>query len=515
MVSFDGKPAKITKRRSVLPSPAQSPALTHPISPQSSKGEIETVTPRRIVPAFIFISVLILLASATTTSAQEIVLYASQAPTKVGNWTAVADSTAAGGARLVNPDAGLAKISTASPSPSSYAEITFAATAGKPYRIWVRGKAEGDSPYNDSIFLQFSGTVTSSGTAIYRTGTTSAAEINLEDCMGCGLQGWGWQDNGWGGVGPQLFFQTTGTQVLRIQTREDGLSIDQIVISPATYLNNSPGALKNDTVILPASNGFTTPSPTRTPTPIPTPTQTPTPTPTPTSSSPDIVIWAANIPTTGIHGNWLKQTNTTAAGQILIRNPDLGAAKITTASASPADYFDFTFNAEAGKAYRLWLRGQADNNYWGNDSVFVQFSGSLNTLGQAAYRIGTTSALEVNLEDCSGCGLSGWGWQDDGWGVGVLGPTISFQTSGLQTMRIQTREDGISIDQIVLSSYGYLFSSPGLLKNDNTILQSTVAAALPPPPNQAPQVSISATPTSGNSPLFVSFASGASDPDGY
>src|ERR1043165_8637493 len=125
MVSFDGKPAKITKRRSVLPSPAQSPALTHPISPQSSKGEIETVTPRRIVPAFIFISVLILLASARTTSAQEIVLYASQAPVTVGNWTVVAAGTAAGGARLFNPDAGAAKIVTAVANPSSYAELTF------------------------------------------------------------------------------------------------------------------------------------------------------------------------------------------------------------------------------------------------------------------------------------------------------------------------------------------------------------------------------------------------------
>jgi hypothetical protein len=133
------------------------------------------VTPARIIPAYIFISVLILLASVRTSSAQEIVLYASQAPTRVGNWSVVADSTAAGGARLVNPDAGLPKITTASAMPSSYAELTFAATAGKPYRIWIRGKAQGDSPYNDSVFIQFSGTVTSSGAAIYRTGTTSAA----------------------------------------------------------------------------------------------------------------------------------------------------------------------------------------------------------------------------------------------------------------------------------------------------------------------------------------------------
>ena len=210
-------------------------------------------------------------------------------------------------------------------------------------------------------------------------------------------------------------------------------------------------------------------------------------------------------------------SNSSAAGQTALQNPDRGAAKIGTALANPTDYFDVTFNAEAGKPYRIWIRGRADGDYWGNDSVFAQFSTSLNILGQAAYRIGTSSAVELNLEDCSGCGLQGWGWQDDGWGINLLGPTIFFQTTGPQTVRIQTREDGISIDQIVLSSYGFLYSSPGFLKNDSTILQSTLGgvAPPPPPPNQAPQVQISATPTSGNSPLFVNFASSASDPDGF
>lgn len=34
--------------------------------------------------------------------------------------------------------------------------------------------------------------------------------------------------------------------ILRIEVREDGLSIDQIVLSPAQYLTASPGAAKND-----------------------------------------------------------------------------------------------------------------------------------------------------------------------------------------------------------------------------------------------------------------------------
>jgi hypothetical protein len=66
--------------------------------------------------------------------------------------------------------------------------------------------------------------------------------------------------------------------------------------------------------------------------------------------------------------------------------------------------------------------------------------------------------------------LSGWGWQDNGWGVGVLGPLVYFGATGPQRIRVQTREDGLSIDQIVLSPSRYFTQSPGKLKNDTTIL---------------------------------------------
>ena len=84
--------------------------------------------------------------------------------------------------------------------------------------------------------------------------------------------------------------------------------------------------------------------------------------------------------------------------------------------------------------------------------------------------IGTAQGLPIVVEDCSGCGLAGWGWQDP-----VTAPTFSdrwwyFAVSGPQTIRIQGREDGISIDQIVLSPVTYLNQSPGSLKNDTTIL---------------------------------------------
>lgn len=429
------------------------------------------------------------------TQSSDIVLYTSDATVRVGAWNRVADSSAAGGYFLSNPDLGAAKLSTPLSAPSNYFEQTFYAEAGKGYRLWTRSKAQANSPYNDSFYAQFSGSVTSSGAAVFRIGSTDAATVNLEDCLGCGLSGWGWQDNGWGiGVlGPLVYFQTTGVQTLRIQPREDGAGIDQIVLSAVTYLNKSPGALKNDSVILPKS----APSP------------TPTPTPVSTSGGSDIVIWASNVGS--IAGNWSKQFNSTAAGQTVLRNPDLGASKVPAPLASPLDYFDVSFSAVGGVPYRLWIRSRADNNYWGNDSVFAQFSDSLSASGVPAYRIATTDGLVINLEDCSGCGLSSWGWQDDGWGVGVLGPLVYFQSTGAHTLRVQRREDGISIDQIVLSPSTYFYSSPGALKNDSVILASTIGATA----NQPPQVSISASTTSGVSPLSVSFSSSASDPDGY
>ena len=129
-----------------------------------------------------------------------------------------------------------------------------------------------------------------------------------------------------------------------------------------------------------------------------------------------------------------------------------------------------TFEAEAGRPYRIWIRSKADADNWANDSLFMQFDQAVDVNGASIWGIGTTAAAEYNLEDCSGCGVAGWGWQDNGWGIGVMGPPVYFATTGTQTIRVQTREDGLSIDQIVLSGEAFLSTSPGTLKNDGTIL---------------------------------------------
>ncbi|MEO8522165.1 MAG: hypothetical protein ABI603_12425, partial [Acidobacteriota bacterium] len=163
-------------------------------------------------------------------------------------------------------------------------------------------------------------------------------------------------------------------------------------------------------------------------------------------------------------------------------------------SANPSSYVELTFNAVAGQKYHFWMRGRADSNVYTNDSVFVQFSNAVTSTGTPIYRPGTTSAAEYNLEDCSSCGIAGWGWQDNGWGSGVMGAAIYFDTTGPQTLRLQQREDGLSIDQIILSpaASSFLNASPGALKNDIKIYAATQGSmagsvpTAPPPPATAP-----------------------------
>ena len=200
----------------------------------------------------------------------------------------------------------------------------------------------------------------------------------------------------------------------------------------------------------------------------------------------DVALYAGEAPVR--QGAWAVTADSTAAGGVRLYNRDAGLAKVVTPAANPVDYFEMTFNAQAGRAYRLWIRGKALNNAYTNDSVWVQFSDSVNASNAAAWRIGSTSGLALSVEECSGCGVSAWGWHDSGWGVGVRGAPVYFATSGTHRIRVQRREDGISIDQIVLSPATFFTSAPGATKNDTTILPRSAgtAVAQDPRPRQSP-----------------------------
>src|SRR5438552_19121932 len=130
-----------------------------------------------------------------------------------------------------------------------------------------------------------------------------------------------------------------------------------------------------------------------------------------------------------------------------MRNPNLGAPRLTTPLAHPVNYFDLTFPAYSAKAYHLWIRGKSAGNSTNNHSVYVQFSDSVTSSGSPIHRIGTTSGTAVILQSSTRAAEHNWRWTDSGWGG--LGVNVLFQSTGIHKIRLHVTGDGISIDQIV------------------------------------------------------------------
>jgi len=226
---------------------------------------------------------------------------------------------------------------------------------------------------------------------------------------------------------------------------------------------------------------------------------------------PDVVIYANDVASDSIHGSWSKVADATAAAGIKLSNVDAGVAALTAPLASPTHYFDTSFDAVSGQRYRVWLRMRAINNSKFNDSVFVQFSDSTNASGSAVYRIGTTGALMVNLAtDAGAASVQGWGWQRNAYWLSDTGD-VWFQNSGTHTIRVQVREDGVEIDQIVISPTTYANNSPGAVSNDTTIVQKP-GAQQPPAAPGSPSPSSGATGVT-TSPTLTWSAAGATSYD--
>jgi hypothetical protein len=180
------------------------------------------------------------------------------------------------------------------------------------------------------------------------------------------------------------------------------------------------------------------------------------------------VLRASHFRVTG--SRWQIVSDSSAAGGTALFNPNAGQAKPSaTTIANPASYLEATFPAAAGVPYRVWLRLRADSDYYGNDSVYVQFSGSTTSTGSGAWRIGTSEALPIILEEGRDAGVAAWGWNDASYGGSIAAP-IYFNDDGVQRIRVQQREDGVRIDQILITADDYFDARPGNVRGDTTIL---------------------------------------------
>jgi len=191
--------------------------------------------------------------------------------------------------------------------------------------------------------------------------------------------------------------------------------------------------------------------------------------PPPPSPAGNVVIYASDVTTAAIHGSWSKATDATSPGSVKLVTPDNGVANPNNPLASPTDYFDVAFNADANTPYTIWLRLKATANSKFNDAVWVQFSDAL-AGGAPVYRLNSTSGLLANLAtDAGASSLNNWGWQNSAYWLSQA-TTLTFANSGSHTLRVQIREDGVQVDQIVLSPSTYLSSAPGTVTNDTTIV---------------------------------------------
>jgi len=202
--------------------------------------------------------------AATPPPPGNIVIYASDIPSGNfhGSFTTTTDGTAAAGVTTMTSDAGVSQTAGPLASPTHYVDVPFIANTGVAYTLWIRVKAAANSKFNDSFYVQFSD-AQASGSPMYPLNTTQGLVVNLAtDTTGSSLNNWGWVNGAYWLSQPATFtFASSGTHTLRVQVREDGFSIDQIVLSPSTFFNASascptscaaaPGGVTNDSTIVP------------------------------------------------------------------------------------------------------------------------------------------------------------------------------------------------------------------------------------------------------------------------
>lgn len=162
----------------------------------------------------------------------------------------VSDPTAAGGSKLVSPERGFASPDQVPSFEAGFADFFPVVQQTAQYHVWLRLKAQGNTKFSDSVWVQFSQAFIN-GQPAYEIGSSEALLVNLENCSNCGVSSWGWQDNSWWLNQPATVSLRAGLNMIRVIVREDGVEFDQIVLSPVRYLSTPPGPVKNDTTIVP------------------------------------------------------------------------------------------------------------------------------------------------------------------------------------------------------------------------------------------------------------------------
>lgn len=156
----------------------------------------------------------------------------SSALSEFSFWT---DAASPGGKLVGYPNRG----DILDPPPEDDPHVTFAMQVqrGVPYRCWVHmkvGPAKGKSQAN-MVFVQFTDAMDKANKEAYKPGTGSYLTAR-----GAASEGWKWVGCD-AQSGPALVsFKNGGSVTVRIQAGMEGVGFDQVVLSPAQYLDKPP-----------------------------------------------------------------------------------------------------------------------------------------------------------------------------------------------------------------------------------------------------------------------------------
>ena len=169
---------------------------------------------------------------ASAAKASDVVVHASDIPSKgLSEFRLIKEAGSAGGL-IFTPQSG----DELDPPPENDPHVTFTANvqAGVPYRMWIHmkvGAPKGKSKAN-LLFVQFSDAVDAAGKETLRPRTGSYLSM-----QGPAKPGWAWV----GSEGGKLVtFKTGGEVTVRMQGGMEGVGFDQVVLSPARFLEKAP-----------------------------------------------------------------------------------------------------------------------------------------------------------------------------------------------------------------------------------------------------------------------------------
>lgn len=186
---------------------------------------------------------------------------------------------------------------------------------------------------------------------------------------------WGWEDSTrFGPDDGTVGFAQDGRQVIRVQSRQDGVSLDMILLCPDERLDD---ALRRRTTaeidLMLASDEMRK------------------------TYSDLIMIPAAAVDPARIHGKWKKKRDPSALSGFCLA--DLPPQRVWhyQPSIQPDHYFETEFSARKNVRYRVWIRLKAYRGDPLHDSVYVQFDDSVDNWGRPRYRIGRPAQAKARL----------------------------------------------------------------------------------------------------------------------